>query len=150
MNSLKVKIKRVNGAEDINLPVYKTVGSAGLDLCANVEEEIVLKPGEFKLIPTGIKIEIPVGTECQIRPRSGLAFEYGITVLNSPGTVDSDYRGEISVLLVNLSNKEFKINKNDRIAQMVFAKYERAEFELVNDLTDTERGEGGFGSTGVQ
>ena len=130
------------------LPKYETINSAGMDLRANIEEPIVLKPMERRLIPTGLYMALPQGFEAQIRPRSGLAFKKGITVLNSPGTIDSDYRGEIKVILVNLSNEPFVINPGERIAQMVVARYEQVEWDEVEVLDETERGTGGFGSTG--
>ena len=129
------------------LPEYQTESSAGMDLNANLAESITLKSLERKLIPTGLFLELPSGFEAQIRPRSGLAIKNGITVLNAPGTIDADYRGEIGVILVNLSSENFTINNGDRIAQMVIAKYETAEWQEVNSLNETERGEGGFGST---
>jgi dUTP pyrophosphatase len=131
------------------LPNYETIASAGMDLKANIDEPIVLKPLGRAIIKTGLFIALPVGTEAQVRPRSGLAAKKGITVLNSPGTVDADYRGEIGVILVNLSNDEFTIQDGARIAQLVIAKHERAEWISVNELDETERGSGGFGSTGV-
>ena len=131
------------------LPDYETIASAGMDLKANIDEPIVLKPLERAIIKTGLFIALPVGTEAQVRPRSGLAAKKGITVLNSPGTVDADYRGEIGVILVNLSNDKFTIQDGARIAQLVIAKHERAEWVSVNELDETERGSGGFGSTGV-
>ena len=132
------------------LPHYATDHAAGLDLRANIEEAIVLKPLERILISTGLFFEIPIGFEGQIRPRSGLAFKHGITVLNSPGTIDADYRGEIKVLLVNLSNVDFKIERGERIAQIVFARHEHANWQVVETLDDTVRGGGGFGSTGTR
>lgn len=129
-------------------PALATKGAAGADLRANLSEPVLLKPLDRRLIPTGLKMEIPYGYEVQIRPRSGLAFKHGITVLNSPGTIDSDYRGDVGVLLVNLSNSDFKINSGDRIAQMVLAKHEVPEFIENNSLSQSQRGEGGFGSTG--
>lgn len=132
------------------LPKYETVNSAGMDLRANIEEPIVLKPMERRLIPTGLYMALPQGFEAQIRPRSGLAFKKGITVLNSPGTIDSDYRGELMVLLINLSTEEFIVNDGERIAQMVIARHEVAEFQVVEELDDTERGAGGWGHTGVR
>ena len=132
------------------LPAYATSQSAGLDLRANIDAPIVLHPMERKLIPTGLRIALPVGFEAQIRPRSGLALKHGITVLNTPGTIDADYRGEIMVLLINFSDKEFLINDGERIAQMVVARHEQVDFELVNQLDDTERGAGGYGHTGVK
>jgi dUTP pyrophosphatase len=130
------------------LPEYATEHSAGLDLKANLKEPITLKPLQRELISTGISLELPVGFEAQIRPRSGLAFKNGITVLNSPGTIDADYRGEIKVLLVNLSDTDFIVNDGERIAQMIVAKHERIEWYVVSALKDSERGVGGFGSTG--
>lgn len=129
------------------LPEYQTESSAGMDLNANLAESITLKSLERKLIPTGLFLELPSGYEAQIRPRSGLAIKNGITVLNAPGTIDADYRGEIGVILVNLSSEDFTINNGDRIAQMVIAQYETAKWQEVNSLNETERGEGGFGST---
>ncbi|TXI85752.1 MAG: dUTP diphosphatase [Crocinitomicaceae bacterium] len=130
------------------LPAYETIASAGLDLRAFISETITLKPLERRLIPTGLFIEIPVGFEAQVRPRSGLAFKNGITVLNSPGTIDADYRGEIGVLLINLSNDSFTIESGERIAQLVFASVEQAEWISTVTLSETHRGDGGFGSTG--
>ena len=132
------------------LPAYATSQSAGLDLRANIDAPIVLHPMERKLIPTGLRIALPVGFEAHIRPRSGLALKHGITVLNTPGTIDADYRGELMVLLINFSDKEFLINDGERIAQMVVARHEQVDFELVNQLDDTERGAGGYGHTGVK
>lgn len=131
------------------LPSYQTPAAAGMDLRANLESSIILKPGERMLVPTGLFMELPTGFEAQIRPRSGLALKHGITVLNSPGTVDADYRGELNVLLVNLSDKSFELCDGERIAQMVIARHERAEWSLVEELADSERGIGGFGSTGT-
>lgn len=130
------------------LPAYETASSAGMDLRAFVDADVVLKPFERKLIPTGLYIELPDGYEAQIRPRSGLAIKSGITVLNSPGTIDADYRGEIKVILVNLSQDDFIIKSGDRICQMVIAKHEKAEFVEVDEISETERGAGGFGHTG--
>jgi dUTP pyrophosphatase len=130
------------------LPAYETIASAGMDLHANLSAPIVLKPLERTIIKTGLQIELPVGFEAQVRPRSGLAAKHGLTVLNSPGTVDADYRGEIGVILVNLSTTDFKIEDGERIAQLVIAKHERAEWIEVQELNETSRGEGGFGSTG--
>ncbi|MBY0426848.1 MAG: dUTP diphosphatase [Cytophagales bacterium] len=132
------------------LPSYQTPGSAGMDLRAELGEPIVLKPMQRALIPTGLHIELPLGTEAQIRPRSGLAFKHGLTVLNSPGTVDADYRGEIKVLLINLSQEDFVVNDGERIAQMVIAKHETIGWELAESLEATSRGAGGYGSTGVK
>ena len=130
------------------LPAYETASSAGMDLRAFVDADVVLKSFERKLIPTGLYIELPDGYEAQIRPRSGLAIKSGITVLNSPGTIDADYRGEIKVILINLSQEDFTIKSGDRICQMVIAKHEKAEFVEVNEISETERGAGGFGHTG--
>ena len=130
------------------LPAYETIASAGMDLHANLSASVVLKPLERIIIKTGLFIELPVGLEAQVRPRSGLAAKHGLTVLNSPGTVDADYRGEIGVILVNLSTIDFKIEDGERIAQLVIAKHERAEWIEVQELNETSRGEGGFGSTG--
>ncbi len=132
------------------LPKYETILSAGVDLRADMTEDVILKPLERKLVKTGLFIALPEGYEAQVRPRSGLAYKNGITVLNSPGTIDADYRGEIGVILVNLSNTEFTIQNGERIAQLVFAKCEQAEFLVVNKLNETKRGEGGFGSTGTK
>jgi dUTP pyrophosphatase len=131
-----------------NLPEYATPNSAGLDLHANIDKDVVLKPMQRKLIPTGLFMALPEGTEAQIRPRSGLAYREGITVLNAPGTIDADYRGEVMVLLINLSDSAATIQDGDRIAQMVIAKYEKTIIKEVEVLSDTSRGEGGFGSTG--
>lgn len=130
------------------LPAFQTMGSAGMDVRAFLEEPVVLKPLERKIIPTGLFFELPVGFEMQVRPRSGLAFKKGVTVLNSPGTIDADYRGEVGVLLVNLSNQDFVVESGERIAQLVIAKHETPELVEVNQLSDTQRGAGGFGSTG--
>lgn len=130
------------------LPAYETASSAGMDLRAFIDADVVLKPFERKLIPTGLYIELPDGYEAQIRPRSGLAIKSGITVLNSPGTIDADYRGEIKVILINLSQEDFTIKSGERICQMVIAKHEKAEFFEVNEISETERGAGGFGHTG--
>ena len=132
------------------LPQYATSQSAGMDLRANLDEPVTLKPLERRLIPTGLHIALPVGFEAQIRPRSGLALKKGITVLNTPGTIDADYRGEIGVVLINLSQEEFVVNDGERIAQMVIARHEKAEFIEVEVLDETERGEGGYGHTGVK
>ena len=132
------------------LPHYETIASAGMDLRANTSEPITLKPLERTVVKTGLFIELPIGIEAQVRPRSGLAAKKGITVLNAPGTIDADYRGEIGVILVNLSNEEFTIKNGERIAQLVIAKHERAEWQEVNELSETSRGQGGFGSTGTK
>jgi dUTP pyrophosphatase len=142
-----MKIELIN-ASGYPAPVYETSQSAGVDLRAAITEEIQLKPLERKLVPTGLKIALPTGYEAQVRPRSGLSLKQGITVLNAPGTIDADYRGEVGVILINLSSETVTIKPGDRIAQMVFARHERAEWLEVNELSVTERGEGGFGSTG--
>lgn len=142
-----VKIKVVNKGRQ-KLPEYATPLSAGLDLRANLSEDIVLKPMQRRIIPTGLYIALPPGYEAQVRPRSGLALKHGITVLNSPGTVDADYRGEIGVLLINMSDEDFTIVDGDRIAQMVIARHEQAEWEETTELDATERGAGGYGHTG--
>lgn len=144
-----MQVKVINKSQHA-LPAYETTASAGLDVRANVEAPITLKPMERTLVKTGLFLEIPVGFECQVRPRSGLALKKGITVLNAPGTIDADYRGEVGVILINLSNEPFVIENGERIAQLVFARYEQAEWHEVTELTDTERGSGGFGSTGVK
>lgn len=143
-------IVRVINKSQHDLPNYESSGSAGMDLRANLESPVVLNPLERAIIKTGLFIELPIGYEAQVRPRSGLAAKRGITVLNSPGTVDADYRGEIGVILVNLSNEPFTIENGERIAQLVIAKHERAEWLAAEELTETGRGEGGFGSTGVK
>ena len=142
-------IKIINKSQH-ELPNYETIASAGMDLRANLTESIELKPLERVIIKTGLFIELPIGYEAQVRPRSGLAAKKGITVLNSPGTVDADYRGEIGVILVNLSHQDFVIENGERIAQLIIAKHERAEWYSVDVLSETSRGEGGFGSTGVK
>ena len=143
---VKVLIKKLN--EKVELPEYKTTGSSGLDLTAFIEKKIIIMPGKNALVPTGISIAIPEDTEVQIRPRSGLAAKNNISVLNTPGTIDSDYRGEIKVILFNYGDKEFTVNNNDRVAQMVLTPIAKMELEEANELPKTLRGEGGFGSTG--
>lgn len=142
---IKVKVK--NEGWQL-LPEYKTPQSSGMDLRANIRQDVVLKPMERRLIPTGLHVALPDGYEAQVRSRSGMALKYGVTVLNSPGTVDSDYRGEICVLLVNLSNEPYTVHEGDRIAQLVIVRYEQAEWIAADVLDDTDRGQGGFGSTG--
>ena len=144
-----VKIRIVNMGQQ-PLPAYATAQSAGMDLRANIDAPITLRPMERRIIPTGLRIALPEGCEAQVRPRSGLALKHGITVLNTPGTIDADYRGEVKVLLVNFSNDNFIINTGERIAQMVIARYEKADLEQVAELDDTERGDGGYGHTGVK
>lgn len=145
---MDISIKRLPHASDLDLPDYATEAAAGMDLRAAVVEKIQLAPGERKLVPTGFCIELPVGFEAQIRPRSGLALKHGISLLNSPGTIDADYRGEIGVIMANLGAETFSIQRGDRIAQMVIARHERATWQEADTLGDTERGAGGFGSTG--
>jgi dUTP pyrophosphatase len=144
-----MNIKIINKSNH-DLPHYETIASAGMDLRANLSESRILKPLERSIVGTGLFIELPIGIEAQVRPRSGLAAKKGITVLNAPGTIDADYRGEIGVILVNLSNEDFLIQNGERIAQLVIAKHERADWEEVQELSETERGEGGFGSTGTK
>jgi dUTP pyrophosphatase len=144
-----MKVKIINDSKN-PCPSYSTPYSAGMDLRANLEEPLVLRPLERRLIPTGIRIELPEGYECQVRPRSGLAVKYGVTVLNTPGTVDSDYRGELKVLMINLGSEPFTVSPGERLAQMVVARHEHVEWEQVEVLDESERGEGGFGSTGVK
>lgn len=144
-----MKIKIINKSSH-TLPSYETLASAGMDLRANITTPIELKPLERTLVPTGLFIELPIGYEAQVRPRSGLALKKGITCLNSPGTIDADYRGEIGVILANISSETFVVENGERIAQLVIAKHERAEWEEVNELSTTERGTGGFGSTGTK
>ncbi|MDR2651014.1 MAG: dUTP diphosphatase [Prevotellaceae bacterium] len=144
-----MKVKIVNKSA-FGLPQYATSQSAGLDLRANISEAVIMKPLERKLIPTGLFIELPDGYEAQIRPRSGLAIKHGISLVNTPGTIDPDYRGEIGVILINLSNDEFILNPGERIAQMVICKFEKIEWDSVSDLSLSERGGGGFGSTGTK
>ena len=144
---MKVKISNHSKHE---LPAYKTAASAGMDLRANIDNPVILKPLERALVPTGLFLELPLGYEAQIRPRSGLSVKKGVGVLNAPGTIDADYRGEIKVILVNLSNEDFVIEDGERIAQMIVAAHEKVEWEKVEELLETERGAGGFGSTGVK
>ena len=144
-----MKIKVVNKSKHL-LPHYETTQSAGMDLRANLDESIILKPLDRTLVKTGIFMELPAGYEAQVRPRSGLAFKNGITVLNTPGTIDADYRGEVGVILINLSNQDYVVEDGERVAQMVIAKYEQPSWEEVENLIETERGSGGFGSTGIK
>ena len=144
-----MRIKIVNKSAHA-LPSYETIAAAGMDLRAHLSAYVTLAPMERKVIPTGLHIALPSGTEAQVRPRSGLAAKHGITVLNAPGTIDADYRGDVGVILINLSADPFTIENGDRIAQMVLAKYERAQWELTDTLEDSERGAGGFGSTGIK
>lgn len=147
--SVPIKIKRLsNGFDDLPLPSYTTTGSSGVDIRAAISEDFIIPPGELRLIPTNLSVEIPEGYEIQVRPRSGLAAKYGISIVNSPGTIDSDYRGEIKIIMMNLGREEFKISRGDRIAQMVLSKVYKAEFLLSEDLEESIRGNGGFGHTG--
>ncbi|QCX32288.1 dUTP diphosphatase [Caloramator sp. E03] len=146
---MKLYIKRLENAKDLPIPKFMTSGSAGMDLYANVAEPVIINPSEIKMIPTGIAIALPKYYEAQIRPRSGLAIKYGISFVNTPGTIDSDYRGEINVIMINFGSEPFKINRGDRIAQMVINKIEVPEIIEVNELDKTERDKGGFGSTGL-
>ncbi len=146
MSKISVRYRRKDGARE---PLYATVGAAGADIYALLDEEVILKPGDAVLIPTGLYMEIPPGYEAQIRPRSGLAVKYGVTVINAPGTIDSDYRGEVMVGLINLGKKEFVIRDGDRIAQMVFSPVVRVSFVNAKNISATVRGENGFGSTGI-
>lgn len=146
MTKINIKVIAKDGAK---LPVYKTSGAAGADLCAFLEKPVTIECGKTAMIPTGLFFEIPEGYEVQVRPRSGLAAKNGVTVLNTPGTIDSDYRGEICVILINLGNQAFTVNNGDRIAQMLAAPVIQADFSLVQSLEETERGSGGFGSTGL-
>ncbi len=146
MNNVNIKCKTVDG---VQLPEYKTSGSAGADVCAHIENPVVIEKGKFSTIPTGLFFEIPEGYEIQVRPRSGLAFKNGITVLNTPGTIDSDYRGELKVILINLGDSDFTINNGDRIAQIIVSPVTQGIFTITDSLSDTERGTKGFGSTGV-
>ncbi|MCB0374057.1 MAG: dUTP diphosphatase [Muricauda sp.] len=144
-----MEIKVINKSQH-QLPHYETLASAGMDLRANLDEPIILKPLERAIVPTGIFMELPIGYEAQVRPRSGLAEKKGITVLNAPGTIDADYRGEVGVILANVSSEDFTVENGERIAQMVVAKHERAEWMGVESLSETDRGAGGFGSTGTK
>lgn len=148
--SVIIQLKKLENADGLELPSYATTSSAGMDLLAAGSEDIIIKPGKRALVKTGIAIALPEGFEAQIRPRSGLAWKNGITVLNSPGTIDADYRGEIGVILINHGEDDFTVTRGMRIAQMIIAHYKRADFEEVQELSTTVRGEGGFGSTGVK
>lgn len=150
MSDFSIQITTLPHAEGLELPAYATEHAAGMDLCAAVREDVTLAPGERKLIPTGLSMAVPEGYEAQIRPRSGLALKNGIAVLNSPGTIDADYRGEVQIILANLGSEPFTVSRGMRIAQMVIAAYARISWEKVETLSETARGAGGFGSTGVK
>jgi dUTP pyrophosphatase len=149
MDRIIIKVKRLDNNPDLPLPSYYSGGSSGLDLCAAVKEEITLKPGEIQLIPTGLSISLPRGYEAQVRPRSGLALRHGLGLVNSPGTIDADYRGEIGVIVINWGKEPFTIRRGDRIAQMIISRVYRARLEEVDEIDPTARGEGGFGHSGV-
>lgn len=149
-NLVNIKFKRLdNSFSDIQLPEYATEGSAGMDIRAAVSEQFIIEPGKIELIPTNLQVEIPEGFELQVRPRSGLAIKNGIGILNSPGTIDSDYRGEIKIILINLGKEPFVIKRGDRIAQLVLSKYYKAEIEIADQLPESKRNSGGFGHTGI-
>ena len=150
MSTVRIRIRRLDSCKDVPLPEYETEGASGMDLRAAVEGKVVLNPGEVRLIPTGLLVSIPRGYEAQIRPRSGLALKYGVGMVNSPGTIDSDYRGEIGLIMINWGQAPFVIQRGDRVAQMVISKVTRAEFSEVNDLESTRRGKKGFGHSGVK
>ena len=147
--NVEIRIQRLAHAEGLHLPSYATAGAAGADLCAAVDGEMIIEPGDRAAVPTGLVLEIPQGYEGQVRPRSGLAIKAGLTIVNAPGTIDSDYRGELKVLMVNLGSEPVTINRGDRIAQFLIAPVTRASFIEAEDLSASDRGEGGFGSTGV-
>ena len=149
MERVLIKVKRLKGGEDISLPAYESEGASAMDVRAAVQEQVVLNPGEVKLIPTGLAVSVPYGYEAQIRPRSGLALRHGIGMANSPGTIDSDYRGEIGLIMINWGQKPFPIKRGDRIAQMLITRVYRAEMVEVVDLDQTSRGDGGFGHSGT-
>ena len=149
METIRVKIKKSPGNEDIPLPNYMSTNAAGMDLRAAVQEETIVNPGEIKLISTGVSVALPPGFEAQIRPRSGLALKHGVSILNTPGTIDADYRGEVGIILINLGTNPFMVKRGDRIAQMIINKVYQAHLELSSDLCPTERNGGGFGHTGI-
>ncbi len=150
VKTVELLIKRSPGTEDLGLPAYKTEGSAGLDLCADIPGDTILYPGDIRLIPTGISIHLPVGYEAQVRPRSGLALKHGMTLVNTPGTIDSDYRGVVSLPMINLGREPFKIERGMRLAQLVIQEVVRAEIRCVEELEETARSSGGFGHTGIK
>ena len=147
--TLKIQIKKLTSNKDFVMPYHATAGSAGMDVCAAINEPILIKPSKIQLIPTGLAVSLPIGFEMQVRPRSGMALKHGVTILNSPGTIDSDYRGEIKIMLINHSDIEFLVENNMRIAQLVVARYEQVSWELVEHLSETNRDINGFGSTGL-
>ena len=149
MEKIKVKIKKSSGNEDIPLPDYMSPNASGMDLHAAVKEETVLNPGEIKLVSAGFSVALPPGFEAQVRPRSGLALKHGVSLLNAPGTIDADYRGEVGIILINLGKSPFVVKRGDRIAQMIINKVYQAHLELTSELSPTERNEGGFGHTGI-
>ena len=149
MEQVHLQITRDPGSEDIELPAYQSEGSSGMDVRAAVEDPVTLEPGDIKLIPTGLRMAVPVGYEIQVRPRSGMSLKHGITVVNAPGTIDADYRGPVGIILGNVSREPFTIQRGDRVAQLVIQRVVQAEIKQVETLDDTDRGEGGFGSSGV-
>ena len=149
MDRINIKIRRIKDSEDIPLPDYESEGSSGMDIRAAVKEPVTLMPGDIRLVPTGLAVSVPPGYEAQMRPRSGLALSYGIGMVNSPGTIDSDYRGEIGIVMINWGSESFLVKRGDRIAQMIISRVYRADLEEVEDLDATLRGKGGFGHTGV-
>jgi len=150
LEKVLIKVKRLQGGEDIALPAYETKGASAMDVRAAVQEEVILNPGDIKLIPTGLAVSVPQGYEAQIRPRSGLALKHGIGMPNAPGTIDSDYRGELKLIMINWGQKPFPIKRGDRIAQMLITRVYRADMREVTDLDATSRGDGGFGHSGVE
>lgn len=150
MESVPVKIIRLQDDHDVPLPSYESEGSSGMDIRANVKEDVLLNPGEIKLIPTGFAVSVPLGYEAQIRPRSGLALKHGIGLVNSPGTIDSDYRGEVGIIMTNWGSESFPIRRGDRIAQMIISRVYKADFVVTDNLDETSRGQGGFGHTGIK
>jgi len=150
MDSIPVKIIRLQDDNDLPLPSYESEGSSGMDIRANVKEPVLLNPGEIKLIPTGFAVSVPLGYEAQVRPRSGLALKHGIGLVNSPGTIDSDYRGEVCIIMTNWGSESFPIRRGDRIAQMIISRVYKADFVVTDNLDETSRGQGGFGHTGIK
>lgn len=149
MKNIKVRVKRLPHSEDLEAPVYMSEGASGMDLRAAIQEPVLIHPGKWKIIPAGIVVSIPQGFEAQIRPRSGLAMKFGVTLLNSPGTIDADYRGEISLILINLGEEPFRVERGMRLGQMIFAEVAKADLEFEDELDVTVRGQGGFGHTGI-